>query len=321
MRTQTIDRILKLAPSPAYVLDLGKLRENLAVLDDVQRPERRQDPAGPQGRSPCGASSPSSGRRFAACAPARRGRRAWAARSSAGRSTPSRPALRESDVASFLETSNHLVFNSFDQLERFRPLWEPASRAGRLSVGLRVNPEHSEGHTPLYDPCAPGSRLGIRRAELRGQVPRGRGGPPLPHPVRAALRAPGQDCGGLRGEVRGLPGGDEVGEPRRRAPHHPGRLRRRRPGRPGPPVPGALRRGGLPGARGGGGAGRRGAGHRGPRPRLEHRGHRGPGRLGRLPHARRPRDALPPAAATPASTPGRNPTPTAWPGRRAWRAT
>jgi carboxynorspermidine decarboxylase len=77
--------------------------------------------------------------------------------------------LREGDVASFLETANHLVFNSFDQLERFRPLWEPAARQGRVSVGLRVNPEHSEGRTPLYDPCAPGSRLGIRRAEFEGR--------------------------------------------------------------------------------------------------------------------------------------------------------
>jgi len=35
-----------------------------------------------------------------------------------------------------------------------------------VEFGLRVNPEHSEGHTPLYDPCSPGSRLGIRAAEL-----------------------------------------------------------------------------------------------------------------------------------------------------------
>ena len=69
-------------------------------------------------------------------------------------------AFKESDVRELLEISNHLVFNSFAQLERFRPLWE--KERGRVSVGLRVNPEHSEGHTAIYDPCAPMSRLGIR---------------------------------------------------------------------------------------------------------------------------------------------------------------
>jgi carboxynorspermidine decarboxylase len=30
-----------------------------------------------------------------------------------------------------------------------------------IACGLRVNPEHSESPAALYDPCAPGSRLGI----------------------------------------------------------------------------------------------------------------------------------------------------------------
>jgi len=77
------------------------------------------------------------------------------------------PGLRESDVVELLESSNHLVFNSFDQMERFRPLWQ--KHTDRVSIGLRVNPEHSEGHTPLYDPCAPCSRLGIRREEFEGR--------------------------------------------------------------------------------------------------------------------------------------------------------
>jgi carboxynorspermidine decarboxylase len=76
-------------------------------------------------------------------------------------------AFKKNDVVELLDLSNHLVFNSFAQLERFRPLWE--KEQGRVSVGLRINPEHSEGHTPLYDPCAPGSRFGVRRAEFDGR--------------------------------------------------------------------------------------------------------------------------------------------------------
>jgi carboxynorspermidine decarboxylase len=78
-------------------------------------------------------------------------------------------AFKESDIVELLRTSDHLVFNSFGQLERFRPLWE---RSG-VSIGLRVNPEHSEGHTAIYDPCAPCSRLGIPRAAFEGRSLKG----------------------------------------------------------------------------------------------------------------------------------------------------
>jgi carboxynorspermidine decarboxylase len=75
-------------------------------------------------------------------------------------------AFKERDVRELLALCDHLVFNSLDQLQRFRPLWQGAEG---VSVGLRINPEHSEGHTPLYDPCGPSSRLGVRRAELEGR--------------------------------------------------------------------------------------------------------------------------------------------------------
>ena len=76
-------------------------------------------------------------------------------------------AYKERDLVELLQISNHLVFNSFNQLERFRPLWE--KEQGRVSIGLRVNPEHSEGQTEIYDPCAPKSRLGITRHDFDGR--------------------------------------------------------------------------------------------------------------------------------------------------------
>ena len=81
-------------------------------------------------------------------------------------------AYSESDIEQLAETSDHLVFNSFAQWQRFRPLAEArAMAAGRaLAFGLRINPEHSEGAVPIYDPCAPGSRLGIRRKEFRADL-------------------------------------------------------------------------------------------------------------------------------------------------------
>ena len=41
-----------------------------------------------------------------------------------------------------------------------------AGRATPIECGIRVNPEHSEGAVPMYDPCAPGSRLGVRLREF-----------------------------------------------------------------------------------------------------------------------------------------------------------
>ncbi|MDD2463993.1 MAG: carboxynorspermidine decarboxylase [Desulfobulbus sp.] len=78
-------------------------------------------------------------------------------------------AYSVSDIEQLAATCDHLVFNSFAQWTRFKPLAaQKAKAAGRsLEFGLRINPEHSEGATPMYDPCSPGSRLGIRRAEFQ----------------------------------------------------------------------------------------------------------------------------------------------------------
>ena len=78
-------------------------------------------------------------------------------------------AYSAADIEDLALTSDHLVFNSFAQKDRFMPLArQRAAAAGRrLEFGLRINPEYSEGAVPVYDPCAPGSRLGIRRADFR----------------------------------------------------------------------------------------------------------------------------------------------------------
>lgn len=161
-----IETILRLSPSPAYVVDLGRLRDNLKVLDAVQKRSGAKILLALKGFAMWSVFPIIRETLHGVCASspweARLGREEF------GREVHSFSAgLRDSDVVELLESSNHLVFNSFDQLQRFRPLWQ--KHAGRVSIGLRVNPEHSEGHTPLYDPCAPRSRLGIRREEFQGR--------------------------------------------------------------------------------------------------------------------------------------------------------
>jgi carboxynorspermidine decarboxylase len=69
-------------------------------------------------------------------------------------------AYREDEFEELLRYADHIVFNSVNQLRQFG---KAAKEAGK-SVGLRINPECStqEGHA-IYDPCAPGSRLGVTR--------------------------------------------------------------------------------------------------------------------------------------------------------------
>lgn len=67
------------------------------------------------------------------------------------------PAYKEADFPEIIDICDHIVFNSVTQWEKFAPR---AIAAGK-QCGLRINPECStqEGHA-IYDPCAPGSRLG-----------------------------------------------------------------------------------------------------------------------------------------------------------------
>ncbi|MDX1605824.1 MAG: carboxynorspermidine decarboxylase, partial [Candidatus Competibacterales bacterium] len=74
------------------------------------------------------------------------------------------PAYRPDEFDALLDYCDHIVFNTPTQWRRFRSRVEAAP--GRTSCGLRINPEHSEVETPIYDPCCPGSRLGTARAHL-----------------------------------------------------------------------------------------------------------------------------------------------------------
>ena len=71
-------------------------------------------------------------------------------------------AYRADQFEELLQYADHIVFNSPSQLAKFGP----AAKAAGKSIGLRVNPELStqEGHE-IYDPCAPGSRLGTTRIQ------------------------------------------------------------------------------------------------------------------------------------------------------------
>ncbi len=66
------------------------------------------------------------------------------------------PAYKEEDFKELVKICDHIIFNSFSQLEKYKDTLDG------VSAGIRINPQCStqEGHE-IYDPCAPGSRLGV----------------------------------------------------------------------------------------------------------------------------------------------------------------
>lgn len=77
-------------------------------------------------------------------------------------------AFSEDEMRELAGLVDHITLNSFAQWHQFQRVL--AETNASVTCGLRINPEHSEGHTELYDPCAPGSRLGVRRDAFPGQV-------------------------------------------------------------------------------------------------------------------------------------------------------
>jgi carboxynorspermidine decarboxylase len=166
METDSSLSFLDKVPTPAYVIDLGRVRDNLAILDQVQ--------------AASGATLLLALKAFAmpalfpvlrkvlkgTCASgpheARMGRSAFQ-----GLVHTFAPAFKESDMDTVVDCSDHIIFNSFAQWEHFRSRLQTSKPS--LKVGLRVNPEVSTGSVPLYDPCAPGCRLGILRSEFEGK--------------------------------------------------------------------------------------------------------------------------------------------------------
>ena len=70
------------------------------------------------------------------------------------------PAFKESEVEEIIKISDHIVFNSFKQWQKFK------SQTKDISCGLRVNPNISTVLNDIYNPCSIYSRLGVIKSEF-----------------------------------------------------------------------------------------------------------------------------------------------------------
>ncbi len=154
-------------PSPAFVVDEAAVRRNLAILKDVR------DRAGIRMLSALKAFSMWSLGGVVAeyldgvCASgiyeAKLGREEYG-----GEVATYCAGYKGEDLPEICALSDHIIFNSPMQHERFRPILDAARADGaRFDVGLRINPLHAEGEVAKYDPCQPHSRLGFPIDQLR----------------------------------------------------------------------------------------------------------------------------------------------------------
>ena len=76
------------------------------------------------------------------------------------------PAYQDPEFDEITEICDHIIFNSFAQLEKFK---DRALSKGR-KIGIRINPECSTQDHAIYDPCSKGSRLGVTKRNFRADL-------------------------------------------------------------------------------------------------------------------------------------------------------
>lgn len=155
--------------TPAFVCDLGALDRNLKILERVQAESGCKILLALKGfamwstfgrvkQSLPGVTSSSTHE-------ARLGREEFG-----GEVHATAPAYSDADFDELLELCDHIVLNSPSQLQRLRPRRDAFEHetGKHVELGLRCNHEHREVEVALYDPAAPGSRLGTTAAALEG---------------------------------------------------------------------------------------------------------------------------------------------------------
>ena len=191
-------------PSPCHVLDLARLEHNLKLLQRVGEESGVEILLALKAFS-CFAVADLVARYLGGTAAsglyeARLGKTRFG-----GQMHAYAPGLKDDEVDEMLTHADHLILNSLSQWRRYRGRLEGAAGT---SFGLRVNPGHNEVENPLYDPCAPWSRLGVPAHELKPADLDGLSGIHIhalcDHPYEAfdrMLDAVERNCGHLFGAV------------------------------------------------------------------------------------------------------------------------
>ena len=144
--------------TPCYLIDLGLLKNNLCILQDIQNQTRCKILLAQKGYAAWSTYDLCS-QYLAGAAASSLHEAKLGAEYFGGEIHLCAPAYRDDEMDDYAKIVDHIVFNSFSQWNRFKETVQSAPR--KIEAGLRINPMHSEVKTKIYDPCSPSSRLGI----------------------------------------------------------------------------------------------------------------------------------------------------------------
>ena len=144
-------------PTPCYVIDEKKLKENLQILKEIQEEAGCKILLAQKAFS-CFYEYPLIGRYLAGTTASGLYEARLGKEEMGKENHVFAPAYKDTDIKELGEICDHIIFNSFAQLRRHKDV------VSGKSLGLRINPECStQGDHAIYDPCAPGSRLGVTK--------------------------------------------------------------------------------------------------------------------------------------------------------------
>ena len=151
-------------PTPCYVIDEEKLKENLSILKEVKEKAGCKILLAQKAFS-CFYEYPMIGQYLdgttaSGLYEARLGKEEMGKENHVFA-----PAYKDADMKELGQICDHIIFNSFAQLRRHK------DAVSGKSLGLRINPECStQGDHSIYDPCAPGSRLGVTKEVFEREI-------------------------------------------------------------------------------------------------------------------------------------------------------
>ena len=151
-------------PTPCYVIDEEKLKENLSILKEVKENAGCKILLAQKAFS-CFYEYPMIGQYLdgttaSGLYEARLGKEEMGKENHVFA-----PAYKDAGMKELGQICDHIIFNSFAQLRRHK------DAVSGKSLGLRINPECStQGDHAIYDPCAPGSRLGVTKEVFEREI-------------------------------------------------------------------------------------------------------------------------------------------------------
>lgn len=158
-------------PSPCYVIEETRLRNNLALIREIKECSGAEIILAFKGFAMWGVFPILNEYGFTQATASSLSEARLAFEEMGAPAHTYAPVYTDDDIDEILQLSSHITFNSLNQFERFHSRIKSSGKT--ISIGLRVNPEYSEVATALYNPCSPGSRLGILADHLGDALPVG----------------------------------------------------------------------------------------------------------------------------------------------------